>query len=157
MKKRLIFVIIAALSSLAACSPRPVVVEGAAMLPAFHNGDRVLMDKKIGRLERGDVVMFLYPKDRTKSYLKRVVGLPGETVEIKDGRVYVDGRILEEPYVDERYNQAKSTFPPQRVPESQYFVLGDNRDNSSDSRYWGTLDEKLITGKYFMTYAKVSE
>lgn len=124
------------------------------MLPAFSNGDRILMDKNLSGLKRGEVVTFLYPKDRTKSYIKRIVGLPSETVEIRQGQTYINGQILDEPYVDDEYNQSKPTFPPRLVPEYQYFVMGDNRDNSSDSRFWGTLDEKLITGKYYMTYSK---
>ena len=140
-----------------ACSPKPVVVEGTAMKPAFSNGDRILVDENWKELKRGDVVTFLYPKDRSKWYFKRIIGLPGEVVEIREGKVYIDGQILDEPYVDESYNQAKSNFPPRKVPEYQYFVMGDNRDNSSDSRYWGTVDKELITGKYYTTYSKVKE
>ncbi len=141
----------------AGCSASPVRVEGSAMLPAFANGDRLLIDGKTGEIRRGDVIMFLYPKDRTKSYIKRVVGLPGEAIEIREGRVLIDGKLLEEPYVTEEYNRQKASFPPRRIPEYQYFVMGDNRDNSSDSRYWGTVDEKLVTGKYYMTYSKAAE
>ncbi|MDQ6788149.1 MAG: signal peptidase I [Acidobacteriota bacterium] len=135
----------------------PVLVEGKAMMPAFNKGDRVLMDKNVGELKRGDVVTFLYPKDRSKWYFNRVIGLPGETVEIREGKTYIDGQILEESYLDDSYNQSKATFPPRKVPEHQYFVMGDNRDNSSDSRYWGTVDKELITGKYYMTYSKAEK
>ncbi len=140
-----------------ACSSQPVAVEGTAMKPAFNNGDKILIDKKWNELKRGDVITFLYPKDRSKSYFKRIIGLPGETVEIREGKIYINGQILDEAYVDESYNQAKANFPPRKVPEYQYFVMGDNRDNSSDSRYWGTVDKELITGKYYMTYSKVKE
>lgn len=140
-----------------ACSPKPVLVEGKAMMPAFNNGDRVLMDKNVGELKRGDVITFLYPKDRSKWFIKRIIGLPGETVEIREGRTYINGQVLEESYVDDSYNQSKATFPPRKVPEYQYFVMGDNRDNSSDSRYWGTVDKELIMGKYYMTYAKAGK
>lgn len=127
------------------------------MMPAFNNGDKILVDKNVNGLKRGDVVAFLYPKDRTKSYIKRIIGLPGETVEVRDGKTYINGQILDEPYINEINNQAKPNFPPRRVPEYQYFVMGDNRDNSSDSRYWGTLDEKLITGKYYKTYSRAGK
>ena len=100
------------------------------------------------------MITFLYPKDRSKWYFKRIIGLPGETVEIRQGMIYIDGKFLNEPYVDEFYNQAKSNFPPRKVSDYQYFILGDNRDNSSDSRYWGTVDKELIQGKYYMTYSK---
>jgi len=127
------------------------------MMPAFNDGDKVLMDKNIGELKRGDVITFLYPKDRTKWYLKRIIGLPGETVEIREGKVYINGQVLDEPYVDETFNQMKANFPPKKVAEYNYFVMGDNRDNSSDSRYWGTVDKDLIKGKYYMIYSKAKE
>ncbi len=142
---------------LSACSAKPVAVEGKAMLPAFANGDKILIDENLGELKRGDIITFLYPKDRSKWYLKRIIGLPDEIVEIRDGRVYINGKVLDEPYIDESFNQAKPNFPPRKVPEHQYFVMGDNRDNSSDSRYWGTVDKELIKGKYYMTYAKVGK
>ena len=139
---------------LLACSAQPVAVEGKAMMPAFNDGDKILIDKNLSELKRGDVITFLYPKDRSKWYFKRIIGLPGETVEIRQGMIYIDGKFLNEPYVDEFYNQAKSNFPPRKVSDYQYFILGDNRDNSSDSRYWGTVDKELIQGKYYMTYSK---
>ena len=139
---------------LSVCSVQPIFAEGKAMMPSFNNGDKILVDKNLKDLKRGEVITFLYPKDRTKSYIKRIIGLPGETIEIREGKTYINGQVLDEPYVDETFNQSKPSFPPRKVPEYQYFVMGDNRDNSSDSRYWGTLDEKLITGKYYTTYSK---
>jgi signal peptidase I len=158
MKKHLLTLVFALTTVLfSGCSPQPIVVEGTAMMPAFNNGDRLLMDKNIGELTRGEVIIFLYPKDRTKSYIKRIIGLPGETIELREGKVYINGQILDEPYVDETFNQMKMNTPPRKIPEYNYFVMGDNRDNSSDSRYWGTVDKQLITGKYYMTYAKAKE
>ena len=127
------------------------------MLPTFHNGDRIMTDKNIGELKRGDVITFLYPKDRSKSYFKRVIGLPGEIIEIRSGDVFINGQKLDEPYIDEKFNQSKPSFSPKKIEEYHYFVMGDNRDNSSDSRYWGTVDEKLITGKYTVTYLKAEQ
>ncbi len=148
----LVFVLLACY--LSACSFKPVAVDGSAMKPSFNGGDKILINESFGELKRGDVISFQYPKDRTKYYFKRIIGLPGETIEILQGKVYIDGQILEESYIDAAYNQSISTFPPRKIPEYQYFVMGDNRDNSSDSRYWGTLDGKLIQGKYYMTYSK---
>jgi signal peptidase I len=136
------------------CSMKPVRVEGTAMLPSFHDGDRVLIDKSAGELKRGEVIMFLYPKDTSKWYFKRVVGLPGETVEIREGKVFIDGQMLDEPYLDQKYNQTGESFPAKTVSENHYYVLGDNRDNSSDSRYWGAVSKDLIQGKYVSTYSQ---
>lgn len=158
MKKYLLITSLALIVGLiSACSVVPVAVEGTAMMPAFNNGDKILVDTKFNELKRGDVIIFLYPKDRSKSYFKRIIGLPGEVVEIRGGEVLIDGQIMDETYVDEAFNQTKPDFPPRKVPEYQYFVMGDNRDNSSDSRYWGTVDKELVTGKYYMTYSEAEK
>lgn len=156
-KPLLISVFVLVTLFLSACSVQPVRVEGTAMKPTFNDGDRIFIDKNPGELKRGEFVTFLYPKDRAKWYFKRIVGLPGETIEIREGKVFINGEILDEPYLDEAFNQLKTAFPPRRIDEYHYFVMGDNRDNSSDSRYWGTVDEKLITGKYYATYLKANE
>lgn len=130
----------------------PMKIEGKAMLPSFEDGDRVLVEKNVSEIKRGDVIFFHYPKDTTRLYFKRVVGLPNETVSILKGRVSIDDKELEEPYLDQTYNQAESNLPPIKVSEQNYFVLGDNRDNSSDSRYWGTVKAELIVGRYYWTY-----
>ena len=85
--------------------------------------------------------------------MKRIIGLPGERVEIRGGEVLINGEPIVEDYLDQRYNQSSPTFQEQMVPSNHYFVLGDNRDNSSDSRYWGTVDRSLIEGKLYMRYA----
>lgn len=158
MKKQLFtFSLFLFVSLFSACSSQPILVEGTAMLPNFKNGDKILIDKNLGELKRGDVITFLYPKDRTKSYFKRIIGFPGETIEIRAGKVFINGQVLEEPYLDEKYNNAKQTFQPKVIAENNYFVMGDNRDNSSDSRYWGTVDKELIKGKYYLTYSESEE
>ncbi|HEY8562729.1 MAG TPA: signal peptidase I [Pyrinomonadaceae bacterium] len=150
-------VFFAGLCLLAGCFAKPILIDGSDMKPAFDRGDRILIDKNPGEIKRGELVTFLYPKDRSKWYFKRIIALPNETIEIRAGKVFIDGRSLEEPYVDEANNRQKAGFPPRKIEPNQYFVMGDNRDNSSDSRYWGPVDEKLITGKYLSTYAKADE
>ena len=144
---------------------QPVVVEGTSMLPQLHDGERLLVNKLVyyriqavswGHIERGDIVVFWFPNDPDKSYVKRVIGLPGETVELKNGHVLVDGKELNEDYLDKEYTQ---TMPPpmtKKVEEHHYFVMGDNRDNSSDSRYWGLVPEKYIYDKTKNRYWKPS-
>lgn len=140
---------------------QPVIVEGTSMLPVLHDGERLLVNKLIyykwksfswGHIERGDVVVFWYPKDPDKSFVKRVIGLPGETVEVRNGVVYINGQRLHEKYIDPEYNQNMANFPLRKVEEHYYFVMGDNRDNSSDSRYWGLVPEKYIYGKAFFRF-----
>jgi signal peptidase I len=142
---------------------QPVVVEGTSMVPELHDGERLLVNKLVyykiqsvswGHISRGDIVVFWYPKEPDKSYVKRVIGLPGETVEVKNGQVLIDGIPLEEDYLDTEHNQSLPTFPARRVDDHYYFVMGDNRDNSSDSRYWGLVPEKYVYGKAFFRYWK---
>jgi signal peptidase I len=142
---------------------QPVVVEGTSMLPELHDGERLLVNKLVyykiqsvswGHISRGDIVVFWYPREPDKSYVKRVIGLPGETIEVRNGKVLIDGRVLDEEYLDTEHNQALPSFPPKKVEEHHYFVMGDNRDNSSDSRYWGLVPEKYIYGKAFFRYWK---
>lgn len=131
---------------------QPVRVEGMAMLPALAHGDRILVSKRFGQLKRGDIVIFRYPPEPSKSYVKRVVGLPGETVEIRGGRVLIDGNPLAEAYLDPERNQQQLDLAPVRLTGQSFFVMGDNRDNSSDSRSWGPLPTEFVYGKYAARY-----
>ncbi|HEX9961624.1 MAG TPA: signal peptidase I [Pyrinomonadaceae bacterium] len=144
---------------------QPVVVEGTSMLPELHDGERLLVNKLVyykigsvswGHIERGDIVVFWYPKEPDKSYVKRVIGLPGETVEVRNGVVYINDEEMREPYLSSEHNQALGSFQRKKVDEHYYFVMGDNRDNSSDSRYWGLVPEKYVYGKAFFRYWKPS-
>ena len=130
----------------------PVKVEGTAMVPALQDGDRIIIERNPSKLERGDIVIFYFPLDQRKSYLKRIVGLPNETVDIREGKVFINGRLLEEPYVDPKLNLSMRNLPEIKLPEDAYFVIGDNRDNSADSRIWGPLQKKFIYGKYMTKY-----
>jgi signal peptidase I len=133
---------------------QPVQVEGTSMLPRLTNHERIFINKFVYRfepIERGDIVVFHYPLDPSKSYIKRVVGLPGETVRIRDGRVYINGRALTEPYVPPSFFDHQS-YPPVTLAPDHFFVLGDHRDSSNDSREWGAVDRKFIYGKAVFVY-----
>lgn len=140
---------------------QPVRVEGQSMMPKLHDQDRIFVNKFIYPLrewlgdrepiKRGDIVVLLYPEDPSKSYIKRVVGLPGEEVNIENGKLYINGVQMDEEYLDPEY-LSQDTTGPTRVKEHHYFVMGDNRRNSSDSRYWGLVPEKYIYGKAIFRY-----
>ena len=135
---------------------QPVKVEGTSMLPRLHDGERIFVNKLIyyglPPLDRGDIVVFWFPDDPSKSYIKRVIGLPGETVQMRAGRIFVNGKELHEPYLDPQLNVAPDDRPPTYVRPHYFFVMGDNRDNSSDSRSWGLVPEKYIYGKALFRY-----
>ncbi|HKS30011.1 MAG TPA: signal peptidase I [Pyrinomonadaceae bacterium] len=135
---------------------QPVKVEGTSMLTRLHDGDRIFVNKLIyygmPKLQRGDIVVFWYPNDPSKNYIKRIVGLPGETVEVREGRVVINGVELDEQYLDPHLNVGHMSLQPVLVKDHYYFVMGDNRDNSSDSRYWGLVPEKYIYGKALFRY-----
>jgi signal peptidase I len=133
---------------------QPVKVEGNSMMPELADQERIFINKFIYRFEdihRGDVVVFWYPLDPAKSYIKRVIGLPGETVQLVNGEVFVNSRRLFEPYVPSEYRD-RQTLGPVRVPSGEFFVLGDHRTSSNDSRVWGTVERRLIYGKAVFVY-----
>ena len=140
---------------------QPVKVEGTSMLPRLHDGERIFVNKLIyyglPEIERGDIVVFWFPNDPGKSYIKRVIGLPGETVQVRGGRIFVNGKELQEPYLENALNVAAADDPPVYVKPHYYFVMGDNRDNSSDSRSWGLVPEKYIYGKALFRYWPLSQ
>ena len=157
-------------------------VDGLSMTPSMNNNEMVLVNRNVylhfdkwalvdwlpgidhaeadtvypfHPPERGDIVVFDAPvNNSSKPYIKRVIGLPGETVEAKDGRVYIDGQMIEEPYLEGEttYCRADQDCAPVTVPEGHIFVMGDNRDNSSDSRAFGVVDVNSIIGKAWLTY-----
>jgi signal peptidase I len=145
-----------ACSALRRAAVQPVKVQGIAMEPALKDGDRIFIDQSVDKLQRGDIVVFYYPVDPTRSYIKRIVGLPGEAVEIRDGKVLVNGTALEEPYVTPANNRVMSARKEIRLPNDTYYVVGDNRDNSNDSRMWGPLEHKFIYGKFIRKYYSAS-
>jgi signal peptidase I len=133
---------------------QPVKVEGTSMAPLISDQERIFINKFVYRFEpigRGDVVVFWYPLDRSKSFIKRVIGLPDETVEIRRGRVFVDGHLLDEPYVPPKYADF-GNYGPFRVPRGEYFVMGDHRASSNDSRIFGPVPDQFIYGKAVFAY-----
>jgi signal peptidase I len=133
---------------------QPVKVEGTSMMPTLSDQERVFINKFVYKLEpihRGDVVVFHYPRDVSKSYIKRVIALAGDRVRIDDGIVYVNNVRLPESYVPEDYWDTRS-YPETVVPRHSYFLLGDHRNLSNDSRDFGPVDEEYIYGKAVFGY-----
>jgi len=133
---------------------QPVKVEGTSMVPLLGDQQRIFINKFIYEFEpihRGDVVVFRYPRDPRKSFIKRIVGLPGELVEIRRGIVYINGVPVQEEYIP-AVEQDNDSFPPLLLSSDHYFVLGDHRRNSNDSRSWGTVHRKHIYGKAVFAY-----
>jgi signal peptidase I len=133
---------------------QPFVVEGSSMEPSLQQGERLVVSKvayRFGRPSRGDIVVFRSPFDRRVRFIKRVVGLPGETIAIRDGQVWIDGRSLSEEYLTD---VTLGEFGPERVPPGRLFLLGDNRSNSRDSRYpeVGFISVRELVGKAVAVY-----
>ncbi|HHX50755.1 MAG TPA: signal peptidase I [Clostridia bacterium] len=132
---------------------QPFYIPSGSMEPTLQVGDRIIVNKLSTRFrdpERGQVLVFKYPLDISRDYIKRVVGLPGETFEIRQGRVYIDGQLLEEDYLPG--DLSHSDYGPVQIPEHSYFMLGDNRGNSQDSRVWGALPDNLIVGRAVVVF-----
>ncbi len=138
---------------------QPVKVEGTSMMPTLEDQERVFINKfvyKLEPIERGDVIVFRYPRDPAKSYIKRVVAVAGDHVQIRAGVVYVNGHRLHENYVPRMYEDVRS-YPDIVVPPHAYFVLGDHRNLSNDSRDFGPVDEDFIYGKAVFGYWPVEK
>jgi len=162
-------------------SLQPTQVQGASMYPTLASGQRLLVNKLVylhfspssivevlpfiesndgddvfvfHTPERGEVIIFHFPPDPSRDFVKRVIGLPGDTVEIKRGDVYIDGELLNEPYIERR---DRSNTEPTTIPEGEIFVLGDNRRASDDSRQWGNVPLENVVGKGWFTYWPVSD
>jgi signal peptidase I len=126
-------------------------VDGYSMEPTLHTGEFVIVNKitsKLGEAKRGDIVVFHYPRNPEQEYIKRVVGLPGDEIDIRNGEVFVNGQLLDEPYI-----KAPPAYQGSwTVSQDALFVLGDNRNNSSDSHNWGEVSFDLIIGKAIFVY-----
>lgn len=124
------------------------IVNGSSMEPDLHSGQRLIVNKVayyLGDPQRGDIIIFRPPPNPLSTpYIKRIVGLPGETVEVKSGVVYVNGKPLDEPYIKEKANYSR---PAEKIAADNYYVLGDNRNNTNDSHIWGPVPRENIIGK----------
>ncbi len=128
-----------------------IKVDGSSMEPTLHNGEFILVSKvnyKFGEPRRGDVIVFDFPRNITQEYIKRVIGLPGEHIHVADGKIYVNDQLLSEAYI----NDAPRYQGDWDVPEDTLFVLGDNRNNSSDSHNWGMVPLDNVVGKAIFIY-----
>ena len=135
---------------------QPVKVEGTSMTPSLVNEERIFINKFVYRfglsdIDRGDTIVFWAPEDPTRSYIKRVIGVPGDVIEIVDGTVILNGKRLNEPYLIDD-NRDRMSMPRRVVGPEQYFVLGDHRNSSNDSRSWGTVPRDAIYGKAVFVY-----
>jgi signal peptidase I len=138
---------------------QPVKVEGTSMTPTLQNDERIFINKftyrfGLANIARGDTVVFWYPGDTSKSYIKRVIGIPGDRIRVEGGQVWVNGQLLEEDYVPpiNRDNVSWKDGEEQVVPYDRYFVLGDHRNSSSDSRTWGYVPRDNIYGRAVFVY-----
>lgn len=135
------------------------IVEGGSMEPNFHTGEYVLVSRVsylLGEPQRGDVIVFHYPNNTQQDYIKRVIGLPGDMVEIRDQQVYVNGEALNEPYINEActLSCADNLW---RMNAGEYFVMGDNRNHSSDSRAFGVVERQFIVGEALLRYWPINK
>src|SRR5436305_12913692 len=133
---------------------QPVKVEGGSMEPGLEDQERIFINKlayRLENIERGDVIVFRFPLDTRKNFIKRVIGLPGDRVRVTDGHVYLNGHLVPEPYVPEEYLDSRS-YSEVRVPANSYFVLGDHRSMPNDSRAFGPVPRNLIYGKAVFGY-----
>jgi signal peptidase I len=143
---------------------QPHKIKGASMEPNFHDGEYLLTDKvsyRFGDPERGDVIVFKAPPDFNEEFIKRIIGLPGDSIKVENGKVYLNGQERLEKFLPSEFRTNPGSFASEgremTVPENQYLVFGDNRDHSFDSRNFGFISRDKITGKAWVIYWPPSE
>jgi signal peptidase I len=142
-----------------------LIVNKMAFAPTFVPAERALVPRR--DLERGDVVVFKFPQEPDRDFIKRVIGLPGDRVEMRRKRVHINGKPIEEPYAHfleapsaggpVRKDDLREEYGPVTVPAGQYFMMGDNRDNSEDSRYWGFMPASYVKGQALFIYFSIGD
>lgn len=142
---------------------QPHQVRGNSMYPNFHDGEYLLTDKisyRLGSPKKGEVIIFRAPRNEEYDYIKRIIGLPGDVISVKNGKVYINNSLLVESYLPEDYQTFGGNFAGENqvviIPENQYFAMGDNRSHSSDSRDWGPVPKENIIGKAWLRYWPVN-
>jgi signal peptidase I len=131
------------------------IVEGVSMEPNFQTGQYLIVSRVnylFGSPARGDIVVFHYPRNPDEDYIKRLIGLPGDVVEIRDAQVYINGELLDEPYINEACQPARCRDERWELASDEYFVMGDNRNHSSDSRVFDAVNERYIVGEALVRY-----
>jgi signal peptidase I len=132
---------------------QPVRVEGSGMSPTLNHGDKVFMGKQFNEIQRGDLVIFWFPNEPSQSFIKRVVGLPGDTLRMDEsGQLFINKQPTDEPFLSPDRNRTARAIPETYIKPHYYFVMGDNRDASHDSRSWGLVPQKYIYGKFWHRY-----
>lgn len=132
---------------------QPFFIPSSSMEPTLKPGDRIIVNKFIYRfknIQRGDIIVFKYPLDPSRDFIKRVIGLPGETVEIRDSVLYINDKKVNQPFLPKGLKYG--SYGPVQIPQGQYFMMGDNRNNSEDSRVWGFLPRDNVIGKAFVVF-----
>jgi signal peptidase I len=124
-----------------------VAYKNKDMEPTISQNETIVISKHVDNIKRGDIIIFKYPGDQSQMFVKRVVGLPGELIAIREGRLFVGRESLDESYLDGTFNKVRRSVSESQIPAGSYYVLGDNRDASNDSRMWGPLSAELIYGK----------
>lgn len=152
-------IVFAILMTIRVFAAEPHRVDGSSMIPNFHTGDMIITNKLTARFSdfrRGEVIVLQDPLDATKVFIKRIIGLPGETLKLSEGKIYINGQLIDEPYLPSGLLTPGESFlrsgDEVTIPEGNYFVMGDNRGNSSDSRQWGLLKKDLIIGQALLRY-----
>jgi signal peptidase I len=154
--------LIAVLYALVNLATARYVVDGLSMEPNFHNGQYLIVSRVnylFGAPEHGDIVVFHYPNDPEKDYIKRVIGIPGDVIELRDQAVYVNGEMIDEPYINEPCSATVSLCRDEQweLGAGEYFMMGDNRNHSSDSRAFGPVNERFIVGEALLRYLPIQD
>lgn len=157
-------IIFAILMAIRVFAAEPHKVDGSSMIPNFHTGDMILTNKLAARFsdfKRGEVIVLQDPLNASKVFIKRVIGLPDETLKLSDGKIYINGQLIDEPYLPSGLLTPGQNFLKNgeevTVPEGNFFVMGDNRNNSSDSREWGFLKKDLVIGQALLRYWPINQ